>query len=233
MDIGVALGMAYKLNGVDSTQTDFRREECAYTRKFDQVKSPLIVLSFLLFLVIALGVIDAIYQVKKVKAEYQLMLENAQTQLAELMEDNAAAEAVWRNQEFGARRMQAISSEVERLHDDLARQLGRSQSIPVQPSALSAWIEFSNLLRENEEDLGRLWLDRIDISTADRSAQLKITGIMESNQKYNRLLDLLQEDPLYGEARLGKTSFTEDGRLEFTETVVDLDLDELLSRKEG
>lgn len=231
-DIGVALGVAYKLNGMDLTQTDFRRDECAYTRKFDQVKSPLIVVSFLLFLVVALGCIDAIYRVRKVKDEYALLLASAQLNLEELMEDNEAARKVWESAPFGPARVTAVTSAVDDLKEDAARQLGRSAVIPEQHSALHAWIEFSKLIKANEKSLGRLALKRLDIRVGD-DPEIRISGTMESASKYSSLLELFREDALYTEIDPGPATPTEDGMTSFGDTVIKLDLDVLEARKEA
>jgi len=231
-DIGVALGVAYKLNGLNSTETDFRRDECAYTHKFDQVKSPLIVLSFLLFLVVALGCIDAIYRVRKVEDEYSYLLSSAQLNLEELMEDNDAARAVWERAEFGPARVTAVTLAVDQLKEDVARQLGRSAYIPEQHSALHAWIEFSKLLKANEKTLGRIDLKSLDVNVNGRDPYISLSGVMESASKYSDLLELLADDPLYTEIDEGAASPTPNGMTSFGETKVALDLEVLEARKE-
>jgi Tfp pilus assembly PilM family ATPase len=232
-DIGVALGLAYKLNGLNITETDFRRDECAYTRKFDQVKSPLIVMSFMLFLVVALGCIDAISRVRKVEDEYSHLLSSAQLNLEELMEDNDAARAVWERAEFGPARVTAVTLAVDQLKEDVARQLGRSAYIPEQHSALHAWIELSKLVKANEKGLGRLDLKSLDISVSSRNPYISFSGIMESASKYSDLLEMLADDPLYTEIDEGAASPTPNGMTSFGETTVTLDLDVLEARKEA
>jgi Tfp pilus assembly PilM family ATPase len=228
--VGVALGIAFRLNGQDVTKTDFRREECAYTRKFDQVKSPLIVLSFLLFLVVALGCIDAFYRVKKVKQEYQHLLTDAQGQLEELLADNEMARQVWEAQEFGPKRVQAITTRVAQEHEDAARKLGRSDLIPSLPSALHAWILFSDLVLKNEKRLGRLDLTKLDIRVAGKNPELRISGVMESASKYSLLLQMLEDEPLFNSVKLGAANPTSDGYSAFTETVVGINLEVLEAR---
>jgi Tfp pilus assembly PilM family ATPase len=232
-DIGVALGVAYKLNGLDLTHSDFRRDECAYTRKFDQVKSPLIVLSFLLFLVVALGCIDAIYRVRKAKVEYGYLLSSAQANLEELMEDNEAARAIWEPVEFGPARVTAVAQAVDDLREEEARKLGRSAVIPDQRSALHAWIEFSKLIKANEKTLGKLALKRLDIVVTGKNPEIRINGIMESASKYSTLLGLLREDALYLDVEPGPASPTEQGMTSFGETVIKLNLDVLDARQEA
>ena len=232
-DIGVALGVAYKVNGLNLTNSDFRRDECAYTRKFDQVKSPLIVLSFLLFLVVALGCIDSIYRVRKVKEEYGHLLASAQLNLEELMEDNEAARTVWEPAEFGPDRVTAVTGAVDDLREDAARQLGRSAVIPDQHSALHAWIEFSKLVKANEKTLGRLALKRLDITVSVNSPEIRISGTMESASKYSNLLQLFRDDKLYKDIEPGPANPTEDGMSAFGDTVIKLDLEVLEARKEA
>ena len=229
-EIGVALGVAFKLNGIDLTKTDFRKDECAYTRKFDQVKSPLIVLSFLMFLIVALGCIDAFYRVKKVEQEYQYLLTDAQGQLEIIMEDNEAARAVWEASEFGPVRVQAIDRRIADLREEAARKLGRSEIIPPLPSALHLWIEFSDLIQSSEKSLGRIALKKLDISVTTKQPELRISGTVESNAKFSALLRLFEDDALYGDVKAGSTSPTDNGMVAFTETVVEINLDVLEAR---
>ena len=232
-ELGAALGVAYKLAGLDLTHTDFRRDECAYTRKFDQVKSPLIVLSFVLFLIVALMGIDTYYQLKKVRQEYQFLLTDAREQLNLLMGDNAEARKVWDDVEFGPRQAQAIASAFDKRHNDLSMQLGRSSLIPDQPSALAVWVELSQLLLANQQKLGRLMLRKIDIDVSGRTPILRITGRMLDPIRYQDLIDLLAADPLFANVRPGDTTPDATGEFhEFGETTADIDLDELLRRKE-
>lgn len=232
-DIGVALGIAFKLNGLDVTGTDFRRDECAYTKKFDQVKSPLIVLSFVIFLVAALMAIDAFYQVRKVKQEYTVMLLNARAQLDLEIGDKAEADAVWSNQPFGPRQMQAIVSAFRNENERLSGQLGRSEQIPPQHSSLAVWIELSELLRANESKLGRLWLKKIDIVTTSREQSVRLSGTITTVPYYNELIDLLTADSLYSEVKAGDVSLSKDGEFwDFSDTSLKIDKDELIRRRE-
>jgi len=230
-DIGVALGVAYKLNGMDLTRTDFRREECAYTRKFDQVKSPLIVLSFLLFLVVALGCIDAFYQVKKVEQEYQFLISDAQAQLEELLGDNEKARQLAESAPFGPERMDAIARRISELREETAQQLGRSDIIPPLPSGLHAWIEFSGLVQANEDKLGRLRIKKLDINVYGKNPQIALSGVMESASKYSVLLKIFEDDPLFSSIKQGATTPTDDGMIAFSETVLDIDLEVLAARE--
>ena len=233
-DVGVALGVAYKLAGMDLTETDFRREECAYTRKFDQVKSPLIVLSFVLFLIVALKGIDTFYQLKKVRNEYGTLLTDAREQLNLLVGDNTEARAVWEQLEFGPHQVQAISQAFDRRHNELALQLGRSSKIPPQPSALAVWTELSTLLIEHQDEIGRLTLRKIDIDVGAREPIMRFSGRVIDANRYNDLIDLLNADGLYMGLKMGDLSPAPDGEYhDFGETSVKIDIDELNRRREG
>ena len=233
-DIGVVLGVAYKLFGLEVTQTDFRRDECAYARKFDQVKSPLIVLSFLMFLVVALQCIDAVYRHKTIAREYDTMVEWGDEALKEVLGDEETARAVWAGAPPGPLRVQAIRTRMESEFNEIAAKLGRSDRLPWQPSALAAWIEFMEKIAANEDNLGRLRVQRIDIDVGARNPQFKISGVMESRTKIDELIRILEEDPLYSDVKPSVTSATEDGLVRFDEIVTELNLDELERRvKEG
>lgn len=232
-DIGAALGVAFKLNGLDVTGADFRRDECAYTKKFDQVKSPLIVLSFVIFLVAALMAIDAFYQVRKVRSEYEIMLGNAKEQLKLEVGDEGEARAVWSGQPFGPRQMQAIVGRFRANHDSLAADLGRSEQIPAQYSAFSVWIELSELLAANEDLIGRLWLNKIDIVTTPNDQSVRLTGLVNSAESYNELYDVLRNDSLFSNVQAGDTSLAKDGeRTAFSDTILEIDVEELERRRQ-
>ncbi len=154
--------MAYKLCGLDRTNTDFRREEAAYTRKFDQIKTPLIVLALMVFLVTAFLGLHAYMDVKRLKAEYgdpateSVILGTGDRQLTELFDSEAklAEDARIASAEFGPRRVQALVTEVQKLSDDIKKGLGRSDTIRILHSALGAWIELFEVIRQNEDTLG-------------------------------------------------------------------------------
>lgn len=232
-DIGVALGTAYKLLGSDQTGTDFRREECAYARKFDQVKSPLIALAFLVFLIVALDCIDEIHKVRKLRTEYNWIVGDAGQALEVNMGDVAKAKAVYEDAEFGPRQVQAISLRVDREFNDLAAKLGRSEAIPTQPSALAVWIEFSEAVLDNEERFGRFFVSKLDIDVGGRNPELKIAGVMEDRTRVDMLVQLFENDPLYSEVtKVPSTQANDEGLIRFDDIIVTLDLDELEARVE-
>jgi Tfp pilus assembly PilM family ATPase len=233
-DIGVALGVAFKLNGIDITKTDFRRDECAYTKKFDQLKSPLIVLSFVVFLIVSLLAIDAFYQVRKMNNEYDVLLGDAKEQLRIELGETSDAEAVWSGHESRPAQMQAIFQSFEKRHNDLSLKLGRSSQIPQQASALAVWMEFSNLVRASEDGLGQLWIRKIDINMAAKVPTLKFSGRMTDALVIDDLLELIDGDPLFFDLKRGEITPTKDGDFtDFGDTTVSLDVVELEQRRES
>jgi hypothetical protein len=234
-DVGVALGVAYKLAGMDVTGTDFRRDECAYTRKFDQVKSPLIVLSFVVFLIVALKGIDTFYQWKKVRAEYGALLVDAREQLNMLVGDNAEAKRVWEDKEFGPRQVQAIAAAFDAKQNDLSLQLGRSSRIPPQPSALAVWMELSTLLIEHEKDIGPLTMRKLDIDVGSKQPIVRFSGEIGGTTEYNDLVDIIEADLLFHDLQMGDVdppAKTGDPFM-FSETTYLVNTDELQLRREG
>jgi hypothetical protein len=221
-DIGVLLGLAYKLNGMDETRTDFRRDEAAYTRKFDQVKTPLIVLSFLAFLVVAFLGLDAYMNVNnRLVREYETILAHGQEQLAMLLGDDAAARAKWQAQPTWPRKVQAQLDSVRSLREEIAKKLGRSTTIPDLQSALAVWIEFSNVLADHEQEIGRFALQGLNIEALGNSPTLKISGQVEDLTHYSLLLDLLRERPMFAKVEAGSTQPTSDG-VRFSDLTVTL-----------
>lgn len=230
-DIGVALGVAYKLLGADELRADFRQDECAYTRKFDQVKTPLIFLAFLVFLAVALLGVEAYKKRETQQDDYVTLIKHAKAQLQYIEEktDEEVA-AVYENAKTPPQKVAAIHGRVDDIREELEQQLGRGEKIPPLPSSLAAWIEFSDLVMRHEEPLGRFWVDKLHFSLMSKTPTMKISGIMESAGKYNDLINLFEDDPLYRDVQPGGTSPTDDGFTAFTEVTVELDLEVLESR---
>jgi hypothetical protein len=222
-DIGVVLGTAFKLNGVDVTHTDFRREEVAYTRKFDQMKLPLIVLSFALFLVVAFLGLDTFKRRQHMEGEYRNILELAQLQLNELVNDNAKVQQRLESVAFGPDRVREAMRMAGDLKEEIERQLGRGQRIPEQQSALAVWIELFATIRENEIPIGRIALDRLDIEVSGRNPYAKLSGEVEDQTHFQELLDVLDEEQMFAEVRPGGTRQTSSG-LRFTDLEIALNL---------
>jgi len=223
-DIGVALGVAFKLNGLDETGTDFRREEAAYTRKFDQVKTPLIVLSFLVFLLVAFLGLDKFMEARRVRKEFELMVSVGQEQLGEMLQDKEAAAGRVAHLEEGPPQVAGLLEATRGLREEIAQKLGRSQTIPDLPSALAVWIEFSELLRANEDSIGRIALERIDIEVMGKEPTLKLKGEVEDATHYQRLLDMFKGHPMFQEVEPGGTRAMPTGSLRFEDVSIRLDL---------
>jgi len=223
-DLGVALGLAFKLNDVDDTRTDFRRDEAAYTRKFDQVKTPLIVLSFLVFLCVAFLGLDKFMEARRVRQEFERIIWNGQQALAESLGDEKVAAARAPHLDDPPAQVAALLTTWKSLREEVAQKLGRSQTIPSLPSALGVWIEFSSVLMANEETVGRIALDRIDIEVMGREPTLKFKGEVEDAAHYQKLLDLLKTDPMFAKIEPGGTRQMPTGTLRFEEITVSLDL---------
>lgn len=221
-DLGAALGVAFRLNGEDDTRCDFRREEAAYTRRFDQVKTPLIVASFLVFLLVAFLGLDKYLEARKVRQEFDQILAVGRDQLRGLMvEDPAAVDKLMARHEERPRQMQALLDATRGLREEIAQKLGRSTTIPDLPSALAVWIDFSQLLMANEQAIGRLALERVDIQVMGREPYLKLKGEVEDAGRYQTLIDALRAHDGFGEVEPGATRQTASG-LRFEEVTVKL-----------
>ena len=221
--LGVALGIAFKLNGLDETHTDFRREEVAYTRKFDQVKTPLIVLSFLAFLVVAFLGLDAFMEAGKLKTEYERIVTQGDSYLGQIMGDASASRAKWEHAEPGPARVKAVLDAVKGLREEIAQKLGRSHGIPDLPSALEVWIELANAIFANEAAIGRLALQRIDIDVLGRPPQIKLEGQVEDLTHFATFQSILRERPMFVSVDPGSTQPVGDG-VRFSDLVITLKL---------
>ncbi|HZL98788.1 MAG TPA: pilus assembly protein PilM [Planctomycetota bacterium] len=222
-ELGVALGMAFKLNGHDVSRTDFRREEAAYTHKFDQVKTPLIVLSFLVFLVVAFLGLDAYMEAGMLRTEYDRIVTQGDVYLGGILGDAAAARAKWEHIEPGPRRVKAVLDAVKGVREEIAQKLGRSKGIPDLQSALEVWIELSNTIFENEAAIGRLALQRIDIDVLARPPQIKLDGQVEDLTHFATLQEVLRQRPMFAEVEPGSAQPVADG-VRFSDLVIKLSL---------
>jgi len=222
-DIGVVLGTAFKLNGIDVTRTDFRREEVAYTRKFDQVKLPLIVLSFALFLVVAFLGLDAYKQRQHMDGEYKNIILLAQKQLEALALDNEEVEQDLARAAFGPDRVREAVMMARELKEDIEVHLGRGQRIPEQRSALAVWIELFVTIGDNETRIGRIALDRVDVEVSSRNPYAKLSGEVEDQTQFQELLNIFGANEMFSEVRPGGTRQTSSG-LRFTDLEIELDL---------
>ncbi len=222
-DLGAALGVAFRLNGQDDTLTDFRREEAAYTRKFDQVKTPLIVASFLVFLLVAFLGLDQYMEARRVRQEFRQIVSVGKEQLAGLLvEDPTEAERVVARRDDEPGQVDALLAATQKLQEDIAGELGRSQTIPDQPSALATWIDFSQLVIANEDALGKLALERLDIQVMGKQPYLKVKGQVEDAGRYQTLLDTLRGHAGFVSVEPGATRQLPTGMLGFEEVTVAL-----------
>lgn len=232
-DAGVALGMAYKLAGADETRTDFRREECAYTKKFDQVKTPLITLSLLVFLAVAFFGIKSYKRMESLDRHYEYLVSAGSDQLRALYEgDNAKADATWQGAEFGKPQLRRIAGAAEDLSEELRSELGRSEKIPRLDSAMPVWIEFSRLVLENEERLGRFKIEEVDVNASTRDPSIQLTGVLESNTKLQELIDLLEAHPMVTDVD-NRGSTPVGDLVRFNDMKISVDLDVALRMAQG
>lgn len=222
-NIGVMLGMAYKLNGMVVTNTEFRREECAYTKKFDQVKVPLVCLSFLVFLAVSFGALDAFKAANKYHTEFANLVQAGSDQLRVVMTDNSEADRVWQSAAFGKLQLGAIHRKMSGMVEEVKSTLGRSDEIPRLESALPGWIEFSRVLLESEEALGRFVLHDMKVSAAEREATIKLSGQIGSNSAVQRLITALEAHPMTVKVTYPNTDAKENS-VTFTDMTVEYDL---------
>ena len=221
--LGVALGMAFKLNGEDVSGTDFRRDEAAYTHKFDQVKTPLIVLSFLAFLVVAFLGLDAFMEAGKLRTEYERIVLQGDQYLGTIMGDAGASRSKWEKAEQGPAQVKAVLDAVKALREEIAQKLGRSHGIPDLPSALEVWIELSNAIFSNEAAIGRFALQRVDIDVLARPPTIKLEGQVEDLTHFATLQAILRERPMFQSVDPGSTQAVADG-IRFSDLVLTLNL---------
>ena len=222
-DLGALIGTAFRFGGLEAGSFDFRREEAAYTRKFDQVKTPLIVLSFLGFLVVAFLGLRSWMEADKLRNEYRIMSDLGIQYVQKIVTDSEPAVAAIRKVEPGPKRVQAVLEVIRDQKEDIAQKLGRSQKIPDLPSALAVWIELFDTFSRNEDPIGRFALERVDIDIKGKNPVAKISGEVEDATHYQTLIDTLKGRPMITDVEPGATKQTSTG-LRFTDLTLSLDL---------
>ncbi len=228
-DVGVALGMAFKFNGLDETETEFRREEAAYKRKFDQVVASLIVASFLVLLLTAFMALDAFLDVRLLRTEYAHMRDLATLQLSKMRGDTEAEQRL-AEVEVGPRQMDRAVRLAEAYKETIARDLGRSAEIPDQQSALNAWFELFNALRDNQVALGKFFMSRLDINVGNYPT-IKMDGELADFDRYQALLDVLKDVGMFMTVKPGGTR-QYPTYVKFTDLTIELDAS-LLTKSRG
>lgn len=232
-DIGVLLGMAFKLNGLDETRSDFRREECAYTKKFDQVKTALITLSLLVFLAVAFFGLESYKRMEAVERHYATLINVGSNQLRQLEGgDIAKADAHWKGADFGKPQLQRIVGAIEDMSEDLRAELGRSDEIPRLKSAMPVWIEFSRLILDNEARLGAFKIEEVDVNASTRDPAIQLTGVLDSNTKLQELIDILEAHPMVTNVDTRGSTPVGD-KVRFSDMKISIDLDEALRLAQG
>jgi hypothetical protein len=183
----------------------------------------LIVLSFLVFLVVAFLGLDAYMQAGKLRTEYENMVKHGDSYLGSVMGDAAAARAKWERAEPGPARVKAVLDAVKGLREEIQQKLGRGERIPDLESSLAVWIELSNAIFANEEAIGRLALKSIDIDVMSRPPQIKLDGQLEDLTHFAELQRILRERPMFKKVEPGSTQPVDDG-VRFSDLVIELNM---------
>lgn len=193
--IGVALGSALAAFDHDGIDVEFRRDELRYTRKFDLVKVTLASTVTLVFLLLFLVALWITRQVKTNEEALKTSLTEmnslwvAPTKQAykDVLEDNAKrlpadttslhlALPTWMNQ-------------IRIMGRHITNEMGYDvQDIPPIRSALTIWNDFFDKLNAIRDQLGYLYLDKVEI----RQKEVRIEGLVA----VRNVVDIMKEELL-------------------------------------
>ncbi|MBN2492211.1 MAG: pilus assembly protein PilM [Planctomycetes bacterium] len=167
--VPVAIGLALKQLGKNASGTEFRREELAFQKRFEQVKVPLTICLGLMLMFLGLVFYRFRSEYKLRRQEYDILTWQIVNTLANVMQERPFLKYVDENarDENGNPRvvLERIRSErlgrhrklrgdLRSLREDLNRELGKLSDTEEHRCALDTWNEVCQRLRAAHEALG-------------------------------------------------------------------------------
>ncbi len=193
-----ALGLAFKMAGFDSTSVDFRQEEVRYTKKFDQVKEPLIYFCAVILMFVLLW--DMI-EVKKLSTKQPFMIRADKSDVWRIWDTamrtytqtlGADAPVTAQMKEPSVTGIRAINFQMEKKKDELMGELGRGGLIPELPSAFVMWQHVFEAVSPSMDKIGKLVLEDIRVVVRkQKSPYCELKGYTSSASAYNDLITAL------------------------------------------
>ncbi|MEW6742044.1 MAG: hypothetical protein AB1486_04725 [Planctomycetota bacterium] len=225
-EIGGALGAALKLAGHDATGVDLRQEECAYTRKFDQIKVPLTCLAMMVLILVLLVDIYHYSLYRKNRQEMRSLAEGVLVNYEQWhdleAQPNAKLGAELQGADLVARALRNLTDREK----ELRVQLGRSGAFKGLPSALEAWAYLANAIDQEKEAIGPFVMEKLDITTPAgerRQASATLSGILTSSDAYARLEDALKRHgKIVTQVKPATLAPTPDKRLKFDRLEIEI-----------
>lgn len=223
-ELAVPLGIAFKSAGHNATRVDFRQEEVAYSKKFDQIKVPVTFLMFLLLIFIVLLNLKPYMLLNAKRMDMNYITNAATLRLSNALESKTQAEELANSYEWGKDRVFGITREIDKVSKDLQSQLGRGGTIPEIPSIWHVWHQFFAALDKHKDDFQRLRLVEFKIQMMQKTPELTFDCLVASGQDESNLERFLEEVPIFAKVNRGQSRATPDGMREMKDVRIEIDL---------
>ncbi|MFH1998148.1 MAG: hypothetical protein ABIK28_00640 [Planctomycetota bacterium] len=226
-ELAVPLGIAYKTAGHNATRVNFRQEEVAYSKKFDQVKVPVACLVFLMLIFIVLLNLEQFMLRTAKRTEMDRITQIATAKLKNSLEDTALAESTANQYEWGKSRIDGITREIDKIKKELGNRLGREGTIPELPSVWHVWHQFFSAIDKHKNDFERFRLTKFKIQMMQKIPELTFDCELASGQDESNLERFLEEVPLFSKINRGQSRATSSGMREMKDVRVEIDVAKL------
>ncbi len=194
-----ALGLAFKSAGYDSTNVDFRQEEVRYTKKFDQVKEPLIYFCAVALLFVLLW---DMMDVKRLSTKQPFLIQVAKSDMYKIHD---AAMQVYTKalgtdapitpamKEPSLVGVNAIKRQMDSKIEELKAELGRGGTITKLPSAFVMWQDVFSAIQPEMGRIGKLVIEDIRVVVRkQKNPYCELKGYTSSPAAYNDLITALK-----------------------------------------
>ncbi len=181
--IGVALGCALRLLGIEGPLVEFRRDDLRYTRKFDLIKVALASTVSLIFIFLFLLWLHTQNRLRTSNSEFaqvaarlqESYVQPTRDKYREILKDNAKDLGPEPSEPFA--RLSAWDSQIKKMERHITSEMGFNvQGVPPIRSALAIWRDVFTRLSEPRlrESLGYLWIDEIRVTQKNVGIEGKI-----------------------------------------------------------
>ena len=211
--IAVPLGLALKGVGIDTMGMDFRQDEFQYTKRFEALKTTLLVTVELVIVFLAAIALHFYFKKKDLDANVKTVMNYQQA-----MYENVTGETL-------SDPLQAYTKYME-----LARKTGEIQGLPLKASAREAWRDLFNALQKFQVNHGNktlsegtlfLEIESLDIQQSTTPGNESLTMTMRGKVRNLEFLGLLKQEiravELFANVgEVGATPAVEGGLHQFT-----------------
>lgn len=217
-----ALGVGLRLLGANHSRVDFRQEECAYAKRFDQVKVALACFAIMLFIAVGLPTIEKLKQLQISRANLREAAYAALQEYQFLAEDTSLKDQLQRGEVAPQAVALKVRDRFRQECNDLASQLGREGELPRVDSGLNYMNDLMTAIDRHMNVIQRLELNQIELDLNKESPKLTLQGKVLSPAASDALVKALRSAEVTESLTLPRTEPTTDGRVKFTNLEVTL-----------